>query len=269
MLRKHKDLEAWGDRWFDGAKGNTDGRGGIRPMNIRLRLKRGAALVSYDPVQLDNLLAFAVVQEATQGVGVGNPPEGYAGWNIRLPLGNVWRSEEGLPLWASTVFWPVPSEGTTAAGDVLYWHKRMPKGIWSAGNKGRLSLNGSSGRWMERRTPVPVVLCDTWEARCIGDVEEVRRLLTTYIAFVGKKRAVGLGEVEAWEVEPLGWEEAGSQGILGILVRDGVLQRPLPVRAAGGLGIDLADAPTLVGWTPPQWNPKLFGQGWQPGTKIK
>lgn len=265
MLARHRDVEAWGDAWFARAQQKAKP---VEPLMVRLTLRHGSPLVSYDPVNLDNLLAFAVVQEATQGLGVGNPPEGFVGWRIRLPLGRAWESEEGLPLWASTVFWPVPSDGTSAVGDVLYWHKRMPKGIWSAGNKGKLSLNGSTGRWMERRTPVPITVCDTWEARCVGDAAEVERLLGTCVSFVGKKRAVGLGEVARWEVQPLPWPVAGDDGLSGILVQAGVLQRPIPVEVAGYLGLSLEESPTRIGWTPPQWNPKLFSPGWHAGTRV-
>jgi hypothetical protein len=32
------------------------------------------------------------------------------------------------------------------------------------------------------------------------------------------------------------------------------------------LGLHIAEMPTLVGWTPPQWKPALFSYGWAIGT---
>lgn len=269
-LAGHEALTRWQEEYE--ARRNAT----YEALTIRLTLRQGSPLVSYDPVQLDNLLAFAVVQEATQGELIGNPPAPCVGWQIPLPLLCLWLSDRGLPLWCSSVFWPVPGIGEEVVGaewrtqDVLYWHKRMPRGIWAEGGKsGRLSLNGSTGRWMERRTPVPVTLCTHWEAHCWGDKAEVTRLLSK-IAFVGKKRAVGLGEVARWDVV------SGVRDVVSdsksqpedILFRDGILQRPIPAAYAQRARLELAEVPSRVGWTPPQWNPKLFEEGWQPGTRL-
>lgn len=261
QLAAHDGLEAWYMNWLK--ERELDGGLGLEELVIRLHLVEGSAMAAYEPVNLDNLLGFGVVLEATQGQLLGDPPPGCAGWSMHLPLAMAWESPEGLPLWNSTVFWPCPSPGSRAVGDVLYFHKRMPLGIWAKGDAktGRLGgMNGATGRWMERRTPIPVTLCDTWEARCVGHRVTVERLLSL-ISFVGKKRNVGLGEVKRWEI--LSAESSGS-----ILVRDGVLQRPIPVDAANQLGIEIDEAPSRIGWTCPQWKKSLSGDGWQAGAKV-
>ena len=215
------------------------------PLRVTLHLKAGCPLAGYDPVHLDNLLAWAVLQEATAGQRLPNSSCPYA---LPVPLVCLWKSPDGLPLWASSVFLPA----SDVVEDVEYLHKRAMSGRWSAGNEktGRLSLDTVRGRHMERRIPVPEKLCERWEAWCWGDFTEIERLLPR-VAFVGKRRAAGLGEVRAWEVTPapemMQWTDA--------LHRGGTLIRPVPMDAADALGLGLSGTLALLGWTPPQWKP--------------
>lgn len=217
------------------------------PLRVVATLRDGAPLAAYDPVNLDNLLARAVVHQATRGALLPESPTPYA---LPVPLKCLWRSEQGLPLWACTPFRP---EGQ-GVGDVTYWHKRAQPGTWTKG-----SLNFRNGRWMERRVPLPTIICQRWVAEAEGDPQEVARLLRG-LAFVGKKRSQGLGEVESWTVEPL---ESFA------LVRDGRLTRALPLLAVSLLGGAMPEGGTVpVAWTPPQWMPRLFVPGWWPGTRV-
>lgn len=217
------------------------------PLRVVAILRDGAPLAAYDPVNLDNLLARAVVQEATGGALL---PESSTPYALPLPLRCLWRSADGLPLWASTPFRP---EGQNVA-DVTYWHKRAQPGVWTKGN-----LNFRNGRWMERRVPVPTIICQRWVADAEGDPHEVARLLRM-VAFLGKKRAHGFGEVASWMVEPL---ESFA------LVHDGRLTRAMPLLAVSLLGGALPEGESVpVAWTPPQWMPRLFLPGWWPGTRV-
>lgn len=266
MLARLEALERWEEAY-------RHRQGPSIPILVRAVLREGSPVAAYDRVNLDNLLARTVLAEATRGELIGNPPEGSAGWHLPVPLVRLWESSTGCPLWASSVFWPLPSAGTHAVGDTLYWHKRMPSARWARGEGkgGRMQvINATTGRWMEQRTPVPVTLCDVWQARGWGDAAEVARLLRQ-VSFIGKRRAIGLGEVRRWEVitgdrgEGTGDRGEGMSAI-GTICAEGRLLRPVPAEASGALGLRVEDAPVLVGWTPPQWSPRLLAPGWRTGT---
>lgn len=225
-----------------------------QPLRIHLHLVHNSQLAGYDPVALDNLLARAVLMEATGGQTMLDSKRVYV---LPVPLKRLWQSPEGLPLWAATQFWP---EGV-AVSDIVYWHKRVQRGEFTGTKTGKLSIKSTDGRWMERRVPLPVkAACDHWCAECIGNPEEIARLLST-ISHVGKRRSNGFGEVERWEIE-----EIAEFGLL----REGVLTRPMIAEALPELlpGVRFAEEPAPVGWTPPQWKPDLFRPGWWSGTEA-
>lgn len=224
------------------------------PMWIIAVLKPGSPVAGYDPIHLDNLLARAVVNEATRGSGLADNNEAY---ELPIPLQCFWRSEEGFPLWASTVFSPVGEHGA----DTVYWHKRSISGRWTGTKSGVLNIKTVAGRWMERRVPVPAIVANAWEAWCIGNPNEVARLLKG-IRFLGKRRSVGFGEIDHWDIVPAEIES--------LLISDGRLTRPVPLAAAEVLGANLPeDSLALVGWTPPQWKPSLFSPGWWAGSVVR
>jgi CRISPR type IV-associated protein Csf3 len=225
----------------------------VQPLTVRLHLRPGARIAGYDPVNLDNLLARAVVNEATAGWGLPDEPGAY---RLPVPLKCLWRSRAGLPLWAATQFTPVGM----SVRDVAYWHKRAQTGAWTGTKSGQFAIKSTAGRWMERRVPLPTVVALEWQAQCIGNPEEIARLLR-HITHVGKRRSNGFGEIERWEVEEAPAFE---------LVAGGALTRPLPAGALGLLpdGILPEGEPAPVGWTPPQWKPALFSPGWWAGNTV-
>lgn len=221
------------------------------PLQITVRLRVGARLAGYDALLLDNLLARCVVDEATHGALLPNITDAYV---LPVPLRCLWRSPEGLPLWAATPFHPIGDQ----VSDVTYWHKRGQTGTMTGTPKGTFSVFRNKGRFMERRVPLPTVVCATFAATCIGDGAEIARLLET-VPFVGKRRSMGMGEVESWEV---------TQGTFE-LVEDGQLTRNLPVAALPLLnGMRPDGEPSPIGWTPPQWKPSLFALGWREWTPV-
>lgn len=222
------------------------------PLCITLYLRPGGRIAGYDPLNLDNLLARCVVDEATAGMGLPNEPGAY---RLPVPLKCLWRSQQGYPLWAATPFYPV----SDCVADVAYWHKRAQSGQFTRTKSGRFSIRATQGRWMERRVPLPTQVCDIWQATCIGDAAEIARLLQP-LSHVGKRRSSGFGEVLRWEVGPGAF----------VLVRDGRLTRAMPALALPELvpGRLPVEQPAPVGWTPPQWKPSLFAAGWWPGTPV-
>ncbi len=222
------------------------------PLRIVIRLRPNSHIACYDPLNLDNLLARAVVDEATLGAGLPNTPEAY---DLPVPLKCLWRSEDGYPLWAATPFRPVGD----VVSDVAYWHKRAQPGSWTGTRTGTFGITSTAGRWMERRVPMPTQLCALWEATAIGNPEAIAQLLAAF-GWVGKRRTKGFGEVLDWRIEPLS---------AFALEREGLLTRPMPAEAVGLLGATPEDEPAPVGWTPPQWKPSLFRPGWWTGTPVK
>ncbi len=65
----------------------------MAPLEIVLELLPGARLAGYDPLNLDNLLARCVVDEATGGQGLPDEPGAYA---LPVPIHCLWRSPQGL-----------------------------------------------------------------------------------------------------------------------------------------------------------------------------
>lgn len=231
-------------------------------LRITAEMRTGAHIARYDPVMFDGLLAAAVVRDATHGQGLPKTGDPY---DIPLPLKCLWRSPEGLPLWAASCLWPREPH----FADVIYLHKRAQTGEFTAGRNGRYSIQVSTGRWMERRVPTPTTLAAQGDAYAIGNADELQRLLNM-ISHIGKRRGAGLGEVRAWHIEECDGIMADF-GVHCVVIRDGVLSRPVPAGAVGALGLhDLIDEPPslLCGWTPPYWFGATMSPGWRAGTPL-
>lgn len=224
----------------------------MRPLRVTLWLAPGSSLAGNDALQLDNLLARTALDRVRRARGpLDDAPLGY---EMPVPLRSLWRSDDGLPLYAATPFAP---RGATAP-DVQYLHKRQQSGRWTQGGRHGFAPRAGSGRWAERRQAVRSTLAERWVADVIGHAETIAAWLAP-VTHVGKKRALGFGVVARWEIAPLpAWH----------LVRDGRLTRPLPALAIAQWPMRPAGAPALIGWTPPQWKPSLFRPGWWAGTVV-
>jgi hypothetical protein len=135
--------------------------------------------------------------------------------------------------------------------------------VWPARAGQRMAMiltTDTKKRLWPRARVMPVTASPRLVADVVGDAEEIAALLAG-VTHVGKKRAIGLGEVERWTVAPLP---------AFALVRDRRLTRPLPADAVALLdGATPAGAPAPIGWTPPQWRPALFLDGWPTGAEVK
>jgi len=214
---------------------------------------RNQRIVGFDPVFFDNILAYAVMREATQGRDL--PSEMRDLYDIPLPLAMLWQDERGAQLWASSCLLPVGEHEE----DRDYFHKRKQTGRFTYNKKGVFSIDPQRGRWMERRYVVKSTVCPEFEAFVIGNAEEIARLLE-HIHHVGKFRTAGRGDVAEWRIEPI--ELAPSD----VLIRDGAFIRPVPVAAAEALGIETAAMPGFAAWTPPYWHGASMADAWRCGT---
>lgn len=223
----------------------------VQPLLVTLELHNG--MVQYDPLNLDNLLAHCVVDRATEGRGL--PDVFTGGYDLPVPLHCLWRDANGFPLWAATPFVP---EGESVR-DVSYTHKRAITGQWTGTKRGTVAIQAGAGRHADRRIPLPVIVAERWTATCIGNMNEIGVLLEP-LAFVGKRRSIGYGEVKRWLIQP-------TDGFS--LVADGKLTRAMPAMAIHLLNGRMPEGtPAPVGWTPPQWKPALFAPGWWTGTGV-
>ena len=205
---------------------------------ITLFLQTPPAL--YDPIHLDGLLSRAVVQNATQGLGLPESPEPY--W-LPLPLEKAWESDDGLPLWCSTNFSPIETDTVTSA----FWHKRQIRPEFlKRGPKGRpMNLRDTEGATKEYRIPLPLHACRVWRATFSGDAHAVTELLKG-ISHVGKKKSQGYGLVERWELNArasFSFFDADGRPLRPIPTEYGALPRKLPITDAA-----------LTSWTPPYWH---------------
>lgn len=228
------------DRYTD-----TSRHAGIR---VIAHLRGQSPVGAYQAPHLSGLIARAVIQEATMGALVPDSSEPYV---QPLPLARLWEDDHGVPFWAASAMTPLGE----AVRDVVYLHKRAQSGGWTETARGwRIDTN--KGRYMERRVPAPVEIAPAWVGYAYGDKEEVLRLLGTYITHLGRKRSIGWGEVERWEVESMPcapWDA---------VLLDGVLLADAPEAA----GLSAPEPARLLGWSPPYWLPALWGFGWPAGT---
>lgn len=147
---------------------------------------------------------------------------------------------------------------------VSYWHKRSQRGNWTHTRRGRFVITNMTGRYVERRIPMPTRLASRWVAWAVGNRDEIARLLGM-LTHVGKRRGIGYGEIRRWIVRPV--PEFS-------LVREGALMRAMPLKAIEEMaewpsGMVPEGQPSLVGWTPPPWKSSLFALGWWAGTPVR
>ena len=222
----------------------------LEPLIIEARLHQ--SVVIYDSIYLDNLLARAVINYAGINTFEMNQSQCY---ELPIPCQSLWRSPDGFPLWATSVFIPVGD----VFKDTLYLHKRLDKFEFS-----EKQPKSNVGRWVSRRMPKPIFQSETkrWQAFCIGNAEYIRELLKE-IHGLGKHRNIGFGEVSEWSVDS--WDGDA----IDTIIQDEKLTHALPEQAAHDLGFEISAPTSLVGWTPPQWSPILFRMGWPIGTQAK
>lgn len=220
-------------------------RAKLDALEITARLG-SSELVIYDPLHLDAMLSWAVLHEATEGLGIVDEGKVYY---IPLPVMRLWTSACGLPLWASSDFFPVGTEHRSTT--VMHKRHRWP-------------FKTRTGKYMDTRIPKPTAVTSSgcWMARCYGNRDEIERLLKTYIHSMGKHRHDGFGHVKEWAVETVDFAS------LDALICDGQLIRPFPELALEHFDFEPEGSSSLVGWTQPYWKPRNFNYGWHTGAVV-
>lgn len=208
---------------------------------LQVDLHLAAPPVFYDPLPLDAVLAFAVVDTTTRGKGLPQTAEPYY---IPLPIEKLWTCPHTTaPLWNATQFFPVEPN----AQQTVYWHKRgyRPEMTKRARSGKPHNANFRQGRHKEYRIPLPQQRCKHWRAYCTGDVKEISELLSK-VHSVGKKKSQGHGRVAEWQLTEIDGFSYFHEG-----------------RFIKAFPVAYPDKPALEGvvsfsrqetaWTPPYW----------------
>lgn len=196
---------------------------------LRITAELAAPVINYHGLHLDGILAYAAVERETGGTML---PQSAEYIPCELPLACAWRSEAGVPLWASTDLLP---DGA-AAQDTVYLHRRALEPTMTGAN-----LKTGKGRYKERRSPLPAIVTRRLVAYADGDAREIAALLAT-VGSIGKKRIVS-GAVLEWRIEEV--EE------FSFIDGEGRARRPLPhLYLYGEERIDGA----LLAYSPPYWH---------------
>lgn len=196
------------------------------PLKVTFHLDgTGVLFDPAEPIHLDALLVLAAAAhhgtqrgELTREERPDDIPLPVARWRV----GSVWG-------WSASALFP---DGQTAE-TLQFWRKkfRQNRVELTAG-----SPNLTNATWREYNMPMPLVLCHTMIAWCLGDRRNIRHELIRSVRHLGKKAAMGKGCVNDITVERV--DEDWS------LVRAGRAQRWLPSPS----GARLCRA------RPPYWN---------------
>lgn len=183
----------------------------MTPIAVTARL-RGAIALSNGPIALDALLAAAVclrdgIPPATDEAGIVP---------IEIPVAR----EPGGRFHLATV-----SFGTTEEAEHRWTNRRFPLAEAQDMADAKLRrIQITAGPCKSYRLPLATGHLEGDELHwwCLGELDAVRDLLVTCVSYLGKRRAVGLGKVERWTVEPCEpWDGFP-------VVRGGLPMRPIP-----------------------------------------
>ena len=140
-------------------------------------------------IHLDALMAYIKVQESVE--------DGASDFSAQdeLPLATVTTKDASHPVWAASALQYQPS-----MRELRYWSRKTDiAAIAQAQGDGLLRMKGNiinagSGPWKQYSQFEKLLHVSTITAWCIGDINEVERLLSQ-IMHIGKRRSRGYGEV--------------------------------------------------------------------------
>jgi hypothetical protein len=195
--------------------------------NLRVTFILDGSGVYYDPaepIHLDSLLVRASVPHHAPG---HVPTRDEEPDDIPIPLAR-WHIA-GQWGWKASAIFP---DGVTASA-MQHWRKKFRTGRIHLTNG---SPNLTNATWREYNEAMPLLLCHSMVAWCVGERRKVLRELRRSVTHLGRKASMGKGRVNAILVDRV--DEDWS------ILREGRAQRWLP--AAG--------APRRCRPRPPYWN---------------
>jgi hypothetical protein len=205
------------------------------PLSISAEIVTGYIPANIDGTcNLDGILGSALLTSLPGPVYYPN----HEAVVVPIPIRQLWISQDGKPLWASTPLKP----GSDCSIGREYWHKRYP--VERAELSQKLNANTSAGRYKEIRTPIITRNCKSVSSLVIGNKVEIERLLSC-VTHIGKKGNSGYGRVAIWRVEELTIKPEDAE--LAILN-----MRPVPTRCPLSDKL-ISGKRSFCGWTPPYW----------------
>lgn len=167
---------------------------------MRIEAHMAEPIVYYgDGLHIDGVIAYAVFRDFPERTRRRIPNIQTVKWaqDFRLPLVRVSVSEDD-PLgwvWAASAVHAVWLAHTSVSV------RKRPAVINHIVYSKDRKINTTQGTMKAWDLTFPAVITRrlVWWAR--GDIEEVRRLLTTYVHYLGKKTSLGNGKVLKWAVE--------------------------------------------------------------------
>lgn len=230
----------------------------MEPLTVTAQLEAGVAHAGPWGIALDGLLASVLHMRAKAQLladGGEHTPlvDQVDVEDLSLPLARC--GEGGDWHWAATCAWP-GEHARSQPPEVVTWHSRPDHRhlVDLTGEDLRQHIDEDSGRYRRYAMPLLVTLTDALVWRAVGDVEEIRSLLSGVQA-IGKKRSTGHGRVLNWSVEPSreleAWAAAHTHP-------DKTLGRPVPgsclqLAAASGLATEPPEG--TAGIRPPYSHP--------------
>jgi len=199
----------------------------FEPMKVVFEMR--SPIVTTDYIFLDGLISSAVFKD--------NVPNHYD-----MPQNTNELIHIPLPLKQHGTDEPFYAASIGCADQIVegidHWRKRT-----EIESKKKIAVG--SGQYKMYDMPMPTVWAESWIFYANGNIDEVRRLLTTHISAIGKKCSQGFGSIKRITVEPS--EHDWS------VIKNGVPMRPIPVRSAGGFGLD-GDVEMYYAYRPPYWH---------------
>lgn len=219
----------------------------MTPLRVTFRL--ASAVIEGDyPIHLDDLLAWAKVDEQLLGTGTGVDrlsDERFEALISDLPLGKL-SGSEGDSVWAASYLVLSPPEGRGMRMSVRRTNVDTLVDLVGSGAVIRRGdqINLGSGPDKNYLMQTPYLLASTAMAWCIGDKLEIEALLRR-VRYLGKKRSQGFGKIASFSVEHA--EEATEKVWFRHLpwFRDGYYPARVAVRA-------------------PYWSPQNEQDAWVP-----
>lgn len=198
----------------------------MHPMIVTAKLA-GVGVVGDSYFPLDSILARAVYER------IGNPEVTAA-----PPVECLERRGQDTEWYYACSFAQAEWKGEGKS----FWVKR-PRYSEIIGRSDTKSMTVKSGRFKGYNMPIFYLLAEEIRWFCVGDIGEVRSLLSG-IESIGKKRSQGWGVVREWAVEESAedWSES----------RNGVVTRAIPAVAASNMGLD--GDPGWYGIRPAYWD---------------
>lgn len=142
------------------------------------------------PIHLDGLLSWALMPFHRLEIGAPAPNE--EPFEIKLPLG-TWK-KDGHWGWHASALFP---DGEFYESTQYYRKKIRTERLHLTSG----AVGTQSGRYAERNTPMPLILCNKLIGYCLGKRKRIAHILKKQTRYIGAMASAGKGKVLGVEVD--------------------------------------------------------------------